>query len=60
MGFSQADRAVADTQVLLRAMQYAATFDFSVWLKPEDLHLAGSGVAHEGEVASRLGLVGIP
>ena len=60
VGFSQADRAVADTQVLLRAMQYAATFDFAVWLKPEDLHLAGSGVAHEGEVASRLGLGGIP
>ena len=60
IGFSQADRAVADTQVLLRAMQYAATFDFSVWLQPEDLHLAKSGVAHDGEVASRLGLGGIP
>lgn len=60
VGFSQADRAVLDTQVLLRAMQYAATFDYSVWLKPEDLHLANDGVAHEGEVASRLGLAGIP
>ncbi len=60
IGFSQADRAVVDTQVLLRAMQYAATFDFPVWLQPEDLHLANSGVAHEGEVASRLGLGGIP
>jgi dihydroorotase len=60
IGFSQADRAVADTQVLLRAMQYAATFGFPVWLQPEDLHLAHNGVAHEGEVASRLGLGGIP
>ncbi len=60
VGFSQADRAVLDTQVLLRAMQYAATFDYSVWLQPEDLHLAKNGVAHEGEVASRLGLEGIP
>ena len=60
VGFSQADRAVLDTQVLLRAMQYAATFDYSVWLQPEDLHLANNGVAHEGEVASRLGLAGIP
>lgn len=60
IGFSQADRAVADTQVLLRAMQYAATFGFPVWLQPEDLHLARNGVAHEGEVASRLGLAGIP
>ena len=60
VGFSQADRTVLDTQVLLRAMQYAATFDYSVWLKPEDMHLANNGVAHEGEVASRLGLAGIP
>ena len=60
VGFSQADRAVLDTQVLLRAMQYAATFDYAVWLQPEDLHLAKGGVAHEGEVASRLGLAGIP
>jgi dihydroorotase len=60
IGFSQADRAVVDTQVLLRAMQYAATFDLPVWLQPEDLHLANNGVAHEGEVASRLGLGGIP
>ncbi len=60
IGFSQADRAVADTLVLLRAMQYAATFDFSVWLQPEDVHLANNGAAHEGEVASRLGLAGIP
>ncbi len=60
VGFSQADRGVLDTQVLLHAMQYAATFDYAVWLQPEDLHLAKGGVAHEGEVASRLGLTGIP
>ena len=60
VGFSQADRSMFDTQVLLRAMQYAATFGYSVWLQPEDLHLAKGGVAHEGEVASRLGLAGIP
>lgn len=60
IGFSQADRPVVDTQVLLRAMQYAATFGFAVWLQPEDPHLAKNGIAHEGEVASRLGLGGIP
>jgi len=60
VGFSQADRPVADTQVLLRAMQYAATFGFAVWLQPEDPHLSRNGIAHEGEVASRLGLGGIP
>jgi len=59
-GFSQADVAVADTRVLWRAMQYAATFGITVWLRPEEPYLARGGVAHDGEVASRLGLSGIP
>jgi len=60
VGFSHADRPVTDTLVLWRAMQYAATFGFTVWLQPQDKHLAGNGVAHDGEVAARLGLRGIP
>lgn len=60
VGFAQADAPVTDTRVLWRAMQYAATFGFTVWLRPEDYHLAKGGVAHDGEVASRLGLSGIP
>jgi dihydroorotase len=60
VAFSQADTAIADTQVLWRALQYAATFDFPVWLRAEDLWLAKGGVAHDGEVATRLGLAGIP
>jgi dihydroorotase len=60
VGFSQADRAITDTLVLWRAMQYAATFGFTVWLQPQDKHLAANGVAHDGEVAARLGLRGIP
>ncbi|MCK9284914.1 MAG: dihydroorotase [Rhodocyclaceae bacterium] len=60
VAFGQAHAAVVDTQVLLRAMQYAATFDFPVWLSPQDPFLARNGVAHDGEVAARLGLVGIP
>jgi dihydroorotase len=60
VGFTQADAPIVDTQVLWRAMQYAATFGFPVWLRPQDPHLAKNGVAHDGEVASRLGLPGIP
>ncbi|MDQ7990458.1 MAG: dihydroorotase [Candidatus Dactylopiibacterium sp.] len=60
VAFGQANTPIADTQVLLRAMQYAATFGFRVWLQPIDPHLARGGVAHDGEVASRLGLTGIP
>jgi dihydroorotase len=60
VAFSQADAAIADTQVLWRALQYAATYDYPVWLRAEDVWLARDGVAHDGEVATRLGLAGIP
>jgi len=60
VAFSQADAPLTDTRVLLRAMQYAATFDFSVWLRPQDSFLAKNGVAHDGEVATRCGLPAIP
>ena len=58
--FSQATRPIFDTQVLLRAMQYAATFGYAIRLQPQDHYLAHDGVAHDGEVASRLGLACIP
>src|SRR5438067_6173355 len=60
VAFSQANVPLANTQVLWRALQYAATFGFPVWLRPEDAWLAKDGVAHEGELATRLGLPGIP
>jgi len=60
VAFSQANVAVTDTQVLWRALQYAATFGYPVWLRAEDRWLARGGVAHDGEVATRLGLAGIP
>ncbi len=59
VGFSQAEVAVRDTQVLMRAMQYAATFGYTVWLRPQDAWL-GQGVAASGAVATRLGLSGVP
>jgi dihydroorotase len=60
VAFSQADAPLTDTRVLMRAMQYAATFGFGVWLRPQDSFLARDGVAHDGEVATRLGLPAIP
>ena len=60
VAFSQAEAPLVDTGVLLRAMQYAATFGHRVWLRPQDAHLARGGVAHDGEVATRLGLPAIP
>lgn len=60
VAFSQADLPFDNNLSLMRALQYAATFDFPVWLRPRDHGLVAGGVAHEGEVATRLGLPSIP
>ncbi len=60
VAFSHADVPLMDTQLLRRAMQYASTFGYRVWLRPGDPYLSRGGVAHDGEVATRLGLPGIP
>ena len=59
VGFAQADVAIRDTLVLHRALQYAATFGYAVWLRPNDAWL-GNGVAAKGPLATRLGLSGVP
>jgi dihydroorotase len=59
VAFSQAEVPVANTQVMQRALQYAKTFDYAVWLRPQDLYL-GKGVAASGPLATRLGLSGVP
>ena len=59
VGFSQADVALTSTQVLQRALQYAATYGYTVWLRPQELYL-GKGVAASGPLATRLGLSGVP
>ena len=60
VGFSQANEALVDTQGMARAMQYARSFGFTVWLRPQDAFLARGGVAHSGPVSGRLGLSGVP
>ena len=59
VGFSQADARMVNTLTLQRALQYAATFGYTVWLRPQDAWL-GQGVAASGAVATRLGLAGVP
>ncbi|MEP6740571.1 MAG: dihydroorotase [Caldimonas sp.] len=59
IGFGQADAAIKDTLVLHRALQYAATFGYAVWLRPNDAWL-GNGVAAKGPLATRMGLSGVP
>ena len=60
IAFSQADTPVLDTTVMLRAMQYARTFNYTLWLRAQDPWLSKGGVAASGAYASRLGLPGIP
>jgi dihydroorotase len=57
---SHADRPVKNTLVQRRAMEYATTYGLTIFLRPEDGHLRDGGCVHEGRVATRLGLPGIP
>lgn len=59
IGFGQAEVPLRSTQVLLRALQYASTFGYTVWLRPQDRDL-GTGVVASGPLATRMGLSGIP
>lgn len=60
VGFSQAERPIEDARVLLRAMQYARSFNLTVFLRPNEPNLSRGGVAHAGAYASRMGLSGVP
>ena len=55
VGFSQAEVALPNTQVVQRALQYASSFGYTVWLRPQDFYL-GQGVAASGPLATRMGL----
>ncbi|MCC1495927.1 dihydroorotase [Alcanivorax sp. 1008] len=60
IGVSNAGKPLQDTLVMKRCFEYAATFDIPVMLRPQDAALSAGGCAHDGPVASRLGLPGIP
>ena len=60
VGVSNASAAIANTLVMRRSLEYAATYDLTVFLTPADPWLSAHGCAHAGQVATRLGLVAIP
>jgi dihydroorotase len=60
VAFSMGSSPIINSSFLRRAMQYARSFDVLLMLHPIDKFLSEDGVAHEGRVAARLGLVGIP
>ena len=59
VGFGQAEVPLANTQVMQRAFQYARSFGYTVWLRPQELYL-GKGVAASGPLATRMGLSSVP
>ena len=60
IAMSNADQPLASTLVLRRAMEYAASYDLLVIIRPDDRALRDGGCAHEGQVSTHLGLPGIP
>jgi dihydroorotase len=60
LGFTDDGLPVHDSLVMRRALSYASTFGMMVSQHAEDLSLSGCGCMAEGEVATRLGLPGIP
>ena len=60
VGIGNAYAPIKDTAVLRHALEYAAGLHLLVFLTPEDPWLSAHGVMHEGRVATRLGLPGIP
>jgi dihydroorotase len=58
--FTNGDKPIVSSRTLRRALSYATTFDALIAHRPEDPYLAEGGVMHEGELAARLGLPGIP
>jgi dihydroorotase len=58
--FTNGDKPIVSSRVLRRALSYATSFDALIAHRPEDPYLAEGGVMHEGELAARLGLPGIP
>ncbi|HLJ64747.1 MAG TPA: dihydroorotase, partial [Stellaceae bacterium] len=60
LGFTDGTAAIAEARVMRRALSYARTFDQLILQHPEEPSLAAGGAMNEGEIATRLGLHGIP
>ncbi|MGM0768488.1 MAG: dihydroorotase [Pseudomonadota bacterium] len=60
VAFANGSQGVRNARILRRCMAYAQTFGLTVMFSPENQALAADGYAHDGLVASRLGLLGIP
>ena len=60
VAFGDGISSIDDSLVMRRALSYASSFGLLIVQRPEDNSLASDGVMNEGEIATRLGLAGIP
>ena len=60
VGLSNAREPIDNSLILKRAFSYAATFNIRVFIEPDEHWLSKGGCAHDGKIATRLGLKGIP
>jgi len=60
VGLSNCRNPIENTLILKRAFTYAATFNTRIFIEPDEHWLSIGGCAHEGKIATRLGLKGIP
>ncbi|MCW8884000.1 MAG: dihydroorotase [Motiliproteus sp.] len=60
VALTNAGKPIHSNQTLLRCMEYAATYDLLMMVRPQDYELSKGGCAHDGKMASKLGLPGIP
>ena len=58
IGFSQAEKSIINTKVLLRAFEYAKTFGFTLFLRASENFLIENTFANESAIATRLGIRG--
>jgi len=60
VGLTNCLNPIKDSLVLRRAMEYASGQDVAVFYQPQNNYLANNGCVHEGKIATKLGLPGIP
>ena len=60
VGFTDGYKTISNTRVMRRALNYAKSFDGLIIQHAEDPFLKGNGVVNEGEISTRMGLLGVP
>ena len=60
IAFTDGWKPVQNANLMLKALEYAKSFDGVLLQIPLDASLSAGGLMHEGEISTRLGMAGIP